>query len=223
MNNLYVLQARIKASNAPEIVKYFSRTRTHDLMDVDPDVFVLSFHTYASDATYFDDLQTAQEVFSRFVKDSTKENNGKTMFEPPFSVLVGGEHTRRTVHVTLELVSITGESLSTSVISTVRTICLVGEEFANGQPRNVWAQQHVNLQLRDNKIAGYNVNPPEMQNGDSYRNTRIDTDASRVIHEAWNPIGQVVVYTCTKEGNLLHVVTPNSAKHLPQIRPGCLL
>jgi len=218
MNNIYAIQARVRSSavNTDRVV-YFKLTASYPLVSVEQ--LKLEFVESAASATYFENLLKAQEVFSHFVAESTKESNGKTMFEPPFSVLVGGVHARRTVQVKLELVSITGHTLADSVISILNTTNLVGEEFSNGQPCRVWLQQHVNLQLDDNKVAGYNVNPPEMQAGDTYRLTRIDVAENRVIHEAWNAAGQVVVYTCTKEGNLLHAVRPNTAAHMRQASP----
>lgn len=209
MKNIFAIQAIILDSNNSEVVKYFHYTKGHELAG--KDAVQLLFPQNLSEATLFDDHTLATTVFETFIADVTKEANGKTMFEPPFSILVGGEHTRRVVSVTLDLVCIHGVNLLNSTISTERTVKLQGEEYSDGTPYTIRMQGHVNLVFEDNIVADYDVTVPEMMDGDTYHKTRIDHVLGRVIHEAYSKAGLIVIYTCTKQGNLLHRVAPNVA------------
>lgn len=222
MTSIFAIQATVKQSHKPKMVKYFHQAVSYPVTGTDS--ITTEFFESPAKATMFETLEGAIEAFDWFVNASVGKPVGKTMFEPPFSILVGGEHCRRTVTTKIELVQISGVSLGKSVVNVVKEISLRGEEYDDGTPFTIVQFEPWNIELRDNKVGTYNLIPPKMWGGDEYLDTFADTTNQRIQHEARSVLGHVVIYTCTMQGNLLHRVEQAPPKNIaaPMTNPGYL-
>lgn len=210
MTSIFAIQATVKQVHKPKMVKYFHHSVSYPVTGADS--VTTEFFESPAKATLFETLESATEAFNWFVNASVSKSVGKTMFEPPFSILLGGEHGRRTVTAKIELVQISGVSLGRSVVNVVKEISLRGEEYEDGTPFTIVQFEPWNIELRDNKVGDYNLIPPAMCDGDEYLDTFVDSVNQRIQHEARSLTGNVVIYTCTMQGNLLHRVEQSGSK-----------
>lgn len=199
---IYAIQATVKQFHKPKFVAYLKSS-----LNIDPNRSMsakLEFPQEASQATFFGDFTVATDTFMQFVAACAKDTLGKTMFEPPLSILLGGEHGRRTAVIKVELVQISGLSLARSAVAVISTVSLKCEEYEDGRPFTVKHFEPFNVELREGKAGGVYLQPPTMQEGDEYLDTYFEEGGTQVKHEARDPLGRVVIYTCTKQGNLLY-------------------
>lgn len=204
MSNLFVIEARVKQVGLPTVFKYLGLTA--DMNPINPEWAKKSkviFSRSLNDAYFFTNLIEAQQHYDALVATAVEPNtSGKTMFVPPISEIIGGEHGNRRVRLELVLVNIVGHGLVGSNISPMFEVELLAEELV-GQPYSIQTMTKVNLLTEDNHLGEYNITPPVMEQGDTYYGTRIDFVNGHVIHEAFDGAGRAVHYTCTKLGNRL--------------------
>lgn len=208
MNTVYVIEVRVQPTNAPAYARYFGRV--DDLNPINPEWSqsnIPAFGPTLNDALFFTNTGEAAQEFDNLITRVTEPNTGnRTLFIPPISEIVGGNHGNRTYQLHFTLVKITGESLVGADIKVVRNVPVKAEEFTN-QPYRVKTELSVNLVTDGGEVAGYNLTIPIMVVGDMYRSTRIDPARRLVIHEAVTENGSLVKYECTKHGNLLQRTT----------------
>lgn len=202
--NIFVIEARVRENNKHTQVKYLGLLNEPN--HINPEWAVKDKVVFDADldkAKFFTNHADATDCFNTLITKILEPNtSGKTLFIPPVSDIVGGEHSRRTALITLRLVGIVGDGLSESRTNTIHGVDLIAEEFM-GQPYTVRQNIRVNLQLRDNQLGHLDLTIPALLAGDTYHSTYIDQDNNQVIHECWDPQGRRVVYTCTAKGNLL--------------------
>lgn len=212
MTNSFVVEIIVKEVHGLPVTKYLGAPaeKSVGLEDVAPQTTPFGFYQELNKATFFRNYEECNGHLNQLVEECTVPNTGgRTLFGLPISELIGGEHGRRTVDITLNLISLSGASLSTTAIGVLKTHKLVAEEF-NGRPYSVTRLTQVKMLIANNHIGEYNVTPPVMQTEHEYHGTYIDTANDKVIHQAYDADGHMVEYVCTKAGNVVHV-TPAAA------------
>lgn len=202
MINSFLIEARVKESGKDIEVKFLGSEKKA-MAEIFESSHDIVFSKDLNKAMFFKNMHQAEHVFQELAGEVLKPNTaGKTMFTPPLSQIAGQGPTVRSINITLELISMAGESLLHVRPRSLRRIELVATETP-GKPYHAHQVMAVNLAIEDNKFAGYDLSVPNMTAGDRYLSTSVDELHQRVIHTALDTNGKTVYYSCTQQGNLL--------------------
>lgn len=163
MTSIYAIQAGVSVNEGVAQTKYFKEIVTYPITEAGS--VKTEFVESAADATYFKDYLHALGFMKAFIRNSIKSSLGKTMFEAPLSLLVGGDHERRSVTIELQLMELVGPTLSGGYIVTRASEVLQGEEYSNGHPyvvvlvKNLVKKMQIRQQFYSTLVGGFKINP----------------------------------------------------------------